>query len=214
MNTFHVVAVKDDNKAHLVMRRRGQSPRGLAFTIWRALTDIDDRDGALDARQAAAAVKWVKGKGWRPRLVRNKYPFIMKAEGVVLPGDDALLTKLNRIGRELRRLVVVRSGYRNNYEQWVLRMRYLRGEGNLAARCCRSFGERVQHSWAACGKASESNHSYPPKGRAVDCGILLGSGYTSIGNVPAARKLMAKYGLCLPVGGEAWHVEIGDTWRA
>lgn len=134
MNTFHVVAVKDDNKAHLVMRRRGQSPRGLAFTIWRALTDIDDRDGALDARQAAAAVKWVKGKGWKPRLVKHGFPFLMKDEGVVFPGDRALLVKLNRIGRELKRIVFVKSGYRNHYEQWVLRMRYLRGEGNLAAR--------------------------------------------------------------------------------
>lgn len=210
MSTYHVVSIDGDGKARLVMWRRGQSPRGLGFTVWKALANPDHRDGKLDARQAAAAVKWVKKKGNHPRLVRHGFPFLQKDEGVVFPGDRALLVKLNRIGRDLKRIVFIKSGYRNHYQQWVLRMRYLRGEGNLAAPCCLKYGP-VQHSWEACGKQSQSNHSYPPKGRAVDCGILLGSGYTSIGNVPAARKLMEKYGLCLPVQNpyEPWHVTVG-----
>ena len=118
MTTFHVVAMREDSVASLVMWRRGQAPRGLGFTIWRALAK--DQSGALDARQAAAAVKWVKGKGWKPRLVKHGFPFLMKDEGVVFPGDRALLVKLNRIGRELKRIVFIKSGYRNHYQQWLV----------------------------------------------------------------------------------------------
>lgn len=212
MGTFRVVGVKKDGKAYLVMLRKGQLSRMFSvFTVWRALAQ--DESGELTARQAAAAVKWVKKKGWRARLVRNPYPFIVKADGVTLPGDKALLRKLNRVGREMKRLVLVKSGYRDNYQQWQCYMTYCDG-GNLAARCCRNFGDKVKHSWAQCGKRSESNHSQPPKGHAVDCGLVMSWGYTSIGNVDNARRLLRRFGACLPVGGEPWHVEIGDTFRA
>ena len=211
--TFRVVAIKKDNKALLVMRRRGQSPRGLQFTVWRAAAMKGGRDGELDARQAAAAVKWVKAKGWRPRLVKNQYPFLSPQNGVVLPGDTRLLRALNEIGRSMKRLVVCWSGYRNNYQQWELRQKYLRGEGNLAARCCWKY-DRQLHSWEACGKQSQSNHSQPPQGRAVDCGLLLRGGAVNIGEVGRARRLMRKWGLCLPVPGEKWHVQTFGGWRA
>lgn len=214
MSTFHVVAVKSDGKALLVMRRRGQSPRGLSFTVWQTMASPKERDGDLDARQAAAAVKWVKGKGWKPRLVKHGFPFVMKGDdGVVLPGDKELLAKLNRIGRKLRRLIVVKSGYRNNRQQWELRQLFLKGRGNLAARCCLKYNME-QHSWEDCGKQSQSNHSYPPKGRAVDCGVLMSYGYVSIGNVDKARQLMREAGLCLPVPNEPWHVQTFGGWAA
>lgn len=211
--TFHVVAVKDDGKAYLVMRRRGQAPRGLGFTVWRAMAAPDDRDGGLDARQAAAAVKWAKGKGMKPRLVKHEFPFLVRSNGVLFPGDRELLTKLNRVGRDMKRLVILFSGYRTNYQQWELRQKYLRGQGNLAARCCLKY-DRTLHSWDQCGKQSQSNHSYPPKGRAVDCGLVFPSGSVNIGNVDQARKLMKKYGLCLPVPGEPWHVQTFGGWAA
>lgn len=210
--SFHVVAMRKGNKASLVMVRKGQvTSLGTAFTVWRALAK--DPSGLLNAKEAAAAVKWVKKKGWKPRLVRNGLPFIDPSPGVELPGDRVLLMKLNRVGREMKRLVVVKSGYRSHYQQWELRMKFLRGEGNLAARCCLKYDQTI-HSWQQCGKQSQSNHSLPPKGRAVDCGLLLGSGYVSIGNVHDARVLMKKNGLCLPVPGEAWHVQAFGGWAA
>lgn len=210
---FHVVAIKKDSKALLVMRRKGQVSRmHTPFTVWAAAAA--DASGELDAKQAAAAMKWARRKGWRVRLVKDGFPFIERQKGgVILPGDRDLLVKLNRVGRKMHRLVIVVSGYRTNYQQWQLRQKFLRGQGNLAARCCLKYDREV-HSWGACGKQSQSNHSRPPRGHAVDCGLGMKSGYVSIGEVKRARKFMHDYGLCLPVGGEAWHVERGSVWRA
>ncbi len=214
-----VVAIKKDGKALLVMVRKGQTNKlATAFTVWRIAAG--DKSGKLNARQAIEAVKWVKKKGWTPRLVRRgNWCFIARAEGVTLPGDHELLSKLNHVGHKMKRIVYVKSGYRNHREQWELRMKYVRfklGMGpyaNLAARCCLKYDMTV-HSWDQCGKQSQSNHSRPPKGHAVDCGLLMATGYMSIGHVNRARKLMRKFGLCLPVPGEAWHVQKGFDWRA
>lgn len=216
MNQFRVVAVAKNNKARLVMPRKGRvSTRSTPFTVWRSLAS--DQSGWLDAREAAAAVRWVRGRGWQAKLRRGHgadYPFVEAMPGVVLPGDRPLMRKLNRLGRERKRLVLVRSGFRGDFEQWQLRMLDLRGLGNTAARCCVKYWDQV-HSWAECGKQSQSNHSRPPAGTAADCGLLLKGGYRSIGLCGSkVRRLMARLGLCLPVPGEAWHCEVGSVWRA
>lgn len=219
MNNIRVVAIKKDGKALLVMVRKGQtSSLSTHFTVWKIAAK--DKSGVLDTRQTAEAIKWVKKKGWTPRLVRpGNYAFVVRAEGVTLPGDHELLVKLSQLGREMHRLVYVKSGYRNNREQWELRMKYVRyklGLGpyaNLAARCCLKYDMTV-HSWDQCGKQSQSNHSRPPRGHAVDCGLLMSKGYQSIGDVGKARKLMRKFGISLPIPQEPWHVQTGTVWNA
>lgn len=124
------------------------------------------------------------------------------------PAGDALMNRLRQVARDIGKEIRVISGDRTPYQAWTLRMRYLNGTGNLAARCCTRYSGK--HSWSACGKNPTSNHA---RGRAVDCGVM-NPGYRSIGYYQPARNAMRKRGLCLPVGGEPWHVERGGNWRA
>jgi len=118
------------------------------------------------------------------------------------------MRRLNRVGKALNKKVIIISGLRTPYEQWVVYQDFLRG-GNLAATCC---WRRYPHSWAQCGKTPTSNHC---RSKAIDCGLYDKHGtYRSIGYYDKARELMKRHGLCLPVPGELWHVEVGSTWRS
>jgi hypothetical protein len=152
----------------------------------------------------------IKDNVWRWR-----YPYLRLAPQQKWPkGRDGrnLLKRLNAVGKDCKRIILIKSGLRDAYGQWVAYQDYLRG-GNLAATCC---SKRYPHSWAQCGKTPTSNHC---RSRAADCGMLDRSGdwdtYQSIGYVDAARASMRKHGLCLPVPGEKWHVEVGaGPWRS
>lgn len=147
------------------------------------------------------------------RNYRTNYPWLRLRPGAHWPrgrhGRD-LLRRLNRVGRDCRRLVLVTSGHRSPYRQWVAYMDYLRG-GELAAPCC---GKHWLHTWSQCGRSCQSNHC---RDRAVDC-LIEGSGaddWHNIGEDAHAREALRRNGLCLPVGsGETWHVEVGDVWRS
>lgn len=145
------------------------------------------------------------------KSVGGRYPMLELASGAHWPtGSEgrALLTKLNNVGEDIHRKIRIISGKRIAYDQWRLYMLYLRGAGNLAAPCC---WKRYIHSWESCGKACQSNHC---RSRAVDCGTVDKWGnYASIGYSSAARSAMRAHGLCLPVVGEQWHVEVGSSWR-
>lgn len=117
------------------------------------------------------------------------YPWV---RGDLAGLDPVLLASLNRVGARLRRIVFVRSGNRTYEEQAALYRAYLAGTGALAAR------------------PGTSNHE---GGRAADCQLDDRNG-PNIGAVSAARVAMRTEGLCLPVPGEAWHVERGTSWAA
>lgn len=162
----------------------------------------------MTKREADLAVKWGRRKGVAVWATRDRYPWVVCD---VAPPGDPVMRRLDQVGRKVGRYVKVISGDRTPYQAWQLRQLYLSGRGNLAALCCGNSG---RHSWAACGKSPRSNHA---RGAAADCGIVhsgRGTGYTSIGNWPGTRPAMRAVGLCLPVGGEAWHVEVGGVWRA
>lgn len=104
----------------------------------------------------------------------------------------ALVRRLNAVGRELGRKVYVRDGLRTYAEQVQLYEAYMAGKGPLAA------------------FPGTSNHG---RGTAADCQLDARTG-PNIGNLQAARRAMKRHGLCLPVPGETWHVEVGETWKA
>lgn len=138
----------------------------------------------------------------------KRYPGIQLAPGATMPTGEAgrdLMRRLSKVSKEIGHPIRVISGKRKAYDQWVLYMRYLRGTGNLAAPCC---WKHYQHSWSSCGQACASMHC---RSRAVDCGVIDRHGnYRSIGYSDKARNAMRKHGLCLPVGGEPWHVQVGS----
>lgn len=99
-----------------------------------------------------------------------------------------LLRKLACAARDCRQKWHVNSGYRSFAEQTVLYERWLHGTGNLAAR------------------PGTSNHE---GGKAVDVSVPGGQ---PVGASKRRVEALRKYGLCLPVRGEAWHVEIGNRF--
>ncbi len=100
-----------------------------------------------------------------------------------------LLVRLAAVSKEVGQRVYVRSGNRTYGEQAVLYNHYLKYGKPLAA------------------KPGTSNHE---GGRAADCQV----NGTNIGDYHGARDAMRRHGLCLPVPGEPWHVEVGTNWRA
>lgn len=101
-----------------------------------------------------------------------------------------LMKRIARAARSRKQVWYVRSGYRSFAEQDRLYKRYLAGEGPLAA------------------KPGHSNHNL---GRAADVGDAKNN---DVGADAHNRAALARFGLCLPVRGERWHVEIGSTWKA
>jgi len=134
----------------------------------------------------SAGAKWPRG--WQGRRLRRR---------------------LNRVGRDLRRTIVITSGQRDWRSQHAAYMDYLAG-GTLAAPCC---SKHYPHHLEDCLRQCQSNHC---KGRAADCVIEQSDGtFLNIGDSRKARAAMTRRGLCLPVGdGEVWHVEVGNTWRS
>lgn len=139
--------------------------------------------------QRKHVVTWAKRRGWDVRVGKpvklKKYQW--------LDGDvdcqPELLERLNRVGQRLGAVLWIASGNRTYYEQAALYADYRAGRGPLAAR------------------PGTSNHH---GGRAADTWYRG----QNIGNSSRARVALRNEGLCLPVPGEAWHVEIGNTWRA
>jgi D-alanyl-D-alanine carboxypeptidase len=90
--------------------------------------------------------------------------------------------------------VFVRSGARSRHEQEILYARFLRDGHPLTA------------------KPGTSRHE---TGKAADCQIVDPHGnHANIGDNEKARAALRRRGLCLPVAGEKWHVEVGTTWNA
>jgi hypothetical protein len=94
-----------------------------------------------------------------------------------------LRAKTAKAARSVRQQWHVNSGYRSYAEQAQLYALYLSGKGNLAA------------------KPGSSNHN---KGRALDVSAPDGR---PVGATLRRVRALSKFGLCLPVANEAWHVE-------
>lgn len=101
---------------------------------------------------------------------------------------NRLRNRVARLAAHNGRKLHVNSGYRTYAEQAKLWHDYLHG-GNLAAR------------------PGTSNHE---KGLAMD----VSDRGQPVGSSAKNRTAMKHLRLCLPVPGEKWHMEIGNTWRA
>lgn len=167
----------------------------------------------FDASQKPAIKKWAARHKFKSvEFTTKENPFVVY-DTVSSDGDEktgrvrpSLEKKLNEVGRDIKRKLFVGEGKRSAHAQWVFYMAYLNGHGNLAARCCTKY-YRTQHSWANCGKNSQSNHY---TGDAADTVIM--PSWNNIGTSSTAVASMRRHGLGLPVGGENWHVEISNSF--
>lgn len=98
--------------------------------------------------------------------------------------------------RDCKQVWEVTSGYRSFDEQADLYDR------NMNPETGRPYPGRP-----LTAKPGTSNHE---GGEALD--VRTRAGKASVGGSWRRRRALAKYGLCLPVPGEPWHVEFGDTW--
>lgn len=158
------------------------------------------------------AIRWGERTGVAVFGTTSEYPFLVKASDTKWGSPD-LARRMNELGRRRKRYIHVTAFLRSSRQQWKLRMLYLQGRGNLAARCCSKY-DRTQHSWRECGKDSWSNHF---RGNAADIGVIASGrdgARVDVGSDSKCRKIMKALGTCLPVGGEPWHIEVGGTWRA
>ncbi len=99
--------------------------------------------------------------------------------------NAALLNKLAQVGQKIGKKVSITSGFRSRAEQTRLYNLYKAGKGNLAA------------------KPGTSKHE---SGNAADCSV----GGVNLGSDPKARAAALEVGLCFPVPGEPWHIQVGS----
>ena len=162
----------------------------------------------MTAPQIEEGKRWAKRRAARSvRVVAPKqWPFLVLGD-TAWPTNKRLLRALNTTGRRRRRMVRIVSGLRTPHEAWELRMRYLDGAGNTAARCCTRYAGK--HTWSQCGKDPWSNHA---SGNAADCGTVTAGGtYRSLADDKKARRIFESLGGCFPVRSpqwEPWHAEM------
>lgn len=204
MSKLAVLITKKNGDVHQVYRNK---KNGLT------LTRADAAGFRFDSSRKKEISKWAKKRGYKSvEFTVKENPFVVY-DDTTSDGDEKtgrvrpnLEQRLNEVGRDIKRKLFVGEGKRSAHAQWVFYMAFLNGHGNLAARCCTKF-YRTPHSWAACGKNSQSNHF---TGDAADTVIM--PTWNNIGTSNDAVKAMRRHGLGLPVGGENWHVEVSNSF--
>lgn len=115
----------------------------------------------------------------------RRYPFLHFQPGVDWKDvNKDLLARLNQLGRDLKTVVTVTSGFRTYEQQAALYAKYKAG-GNIAARPGRSFHEH---------------------GGALDATI----GGKAIANV-VGKTTLARHGLAAPVPGDPVHIQLSGA---
>lgn len=174
------------------------------------------------ARNYKVLVQRLDGKGMRPVLWRGRRRFTL-AEAKKVVGI------LEKKGRNARLQKVLTEKQKND----LLIRKWLRGDLDFDRRLMVSlakvardsknviqvnYGKRTYaeqlYLWNKYGppRAARPGTSRHETGLAADCVTFVTK--ANVGNVKRIRAAMKKHGLCLPVPGEPWHVERGNTWRA
>jgi len=124
----------------------------------------------------------------RPRLARSYCYGDTDCSG-------ELLRRIGLVARDLGMRAYIRCGKRSFFEQSAL---------------WRAFVARGKRA-PLVARPGTSRHE---TGNAADVQLVDKHGrMRNIGDVPGARAELKARGLCLPVPGESWHVEIGKVWR-
>lgn len=100
-----------------------------------------------------------------------------------------------------------------------LQLALARAARDLKVKLHVNYGKRTRAEQAALyekygpGRAAAPGTSRHETGKAADV-VRRGMPFVNIGDIPGAKLIMQRHGLCLPVAGEKWHVEQGSVWRA
>lgn len=154
--------------------------------------------GVFTKTEVVKARAWAKraGHGFTATMI-NPYPFL-KLNKTTRPVVASLMGKLNSLGRRLGRQLYIAEGTRTREQQQAF------------------WDAFVRRGYAPPLVARPGTSNHEPQdgllGRAADVRSL--SGNVNVGSLPGSRVAMRSLGLCLPVPGEAWHVEEGHRWEA
>lgn len=147
----------------------------------------DGADGTFTKRQVDELARpWAKRKGYTLDVV-NVYEHVRLADGAHWP-DRRVIAKVDKVGKRLGKIILIRSGLRTRAEQEALYAAYLNGTGNLAA------------------KPGTSRHE---TGDAADVGVKVPNDPdgVSLRDYPGGKAAAIAVGLSFPVASEPWHVE-------
>lgn len=118
--------------------------------------------------------------------------------------DDLLIKKWLRGDLDFDRDTMVRLAKTARDTRAVMHVNYGKRTYAEQAALYRKYGP---------GRAARPGTSRHETGMAADV-VFHKARWRNIGASSKARAAMRKNGLCLPVRGEQWHVERGNTWRA
>lgn len=153
--------------------------------------------GYFEPDELAAVRAWAKRWKTTTQVFRvSLYPWLTLDTDTGWPAPS-LCSKLNTLGKRLTRRLFIREGTRSHARQWEL-WNYAQANGG-------------RPPTAYPGTSNHEDRDGDGYGEAADVGCLRTG--ANVGDIPGARDAMRALGLCLPVGGEAWHVEEGTTWR-
>lgn len=167
--------------------------------VWANVEACDRKLFGLADRRELKPTRWARARGLRIRIVEvDPYPFLMLDDDTYF-GSAELARRVNNVGRRLGVQIFAREFLRTRAQQ-----------------------QAFWDAFIARGKqpplVAYPGTSKHETGRAMDAGVRpVGTTNTvqlgiNIANYPGARAAMRAEGLCCPVPGEPWHVEIGTHW--
>ena len=202
---------KDTNDVHKVWGKKSGGKWTFKHSVDKPGKDYVCRFGKKENAKKAKAFS--EGKGRAVYMSKDKYPFLVLYGGVF--GKADLSKKMNQLGTKRKRYMRLGSYKRTQKQQHDLYIAYISGYGNLAAKCNSKY--TGHHSWSPSCQSNPPCYSNHCGGGACDLSMIRqgrDGSYVNVGNDSSCRSIMKSLGLCLPVGGEPWHTEIGNTWRS
>lgn len=168
---------------------RGKRTDSFSFRVAKKLTrrlrnELGDRNIRMKAVQELSP---------KARKRQRERALIAKWLRGDLDAQHKLMYRLALVAQELGHTLYIAEGKRSIADQWKYWNAFKAGKGPLAA-----YPGTSNHTW----------------GNAADVRKDAGRWSGNLGDIPGARDAMKKWGLCLPVPGETWHAEIGNSWRA
>lgn len=154
-------------------------------------------EGLFTRGEARDAIRWADRHDLAGYATGSRYPFLVLDSDTRMVRPD-LAHALNTLSQRLMRYGWIGEGWRTRARQQALWDAYV----------ARGYAPPL------VARPGTSNHE---SGNAADFSILRsgrGGSYVNVGHWPGARDVMHRLDACLPVPGEAWHVELGSSWRA
>lgn len=180
----------------VVVEPKGEPRRPVFSSAWgngQPRWKLDANSYATFDKAGVANVrKWAKQRKYKMLSFKAKTANLIYDKDTK-PVNANLASRLQAVAEEIGHDLFIREGKRTRQQQQKFWNQFV------------SRGYRPP----LVARPGTSNHE---TGNAADVGVLPTN--QNIGVNQKWRNALRKHGLCLPVRGETWHVEVGHTWKA